>query len=63
MEIKKADSKGRVTVGEPGRAYEVITTERGTIELWPIYTKEEVGAVGQKYWLELHRRIKNLNQS
>ena len=41
MEIKKADSKGRVTGFEPGRYYEVIRQEHGIITLAPIILKAD----------------------
>jgi hypothetical protein len=35
MEIKKADSKGRVTGFEPGRYYQVVQGENGKILVIP----------------------------
>jgi hypothetical protein len=54
MEIRKADSKGRVSVGEDGQAYSVSRHEDGTLVLTPVVIPEppkmEPRALHALYW-------------
>lgn len=36
MDIRKTDSKGRLSLGTPSKAYEIIRGENGTIVLCPV---------------------------
>ena len=54
MEIRKADSKGRVTVGIDGEIYQVVRHEDGTMTLSPVKIPEppqmENTALRALYW-------------
>lgn len=46
MEIRKADSKGRVTGFEPGRYYEIVSSDHEVVILSPVATKAEIAELG-----------------
>lgn len=54
MEIKKADSKGRVTVGQDGQVYSVKRHEDGSLTLFPVKIPNppriENGSFQAIYW-------------
>lgn len=46
MEIKKADSKGRVSGFQASQPYEVETLDRGRIILTPVITQAQIAELG-----------------
>lgn len=57
MEIKKADSKGRVTLNVKG-TYEVIRKPNGVIELWPVYSQAQITEFGPQAAQQLADALK-----